>query len=780
MTEKTCFHCGDEVIGKAVEFDEKSFCCSGCSTVYQILSDNKLGDFYAMESGAGIKPSAASNYKYGFLDVPEIRSKYITFENEESVHLTLFLPTIHCSSCIYLLENIHKIDPNVISCNVNFVQKTAAIVLKKEVLLSEFALLLDRIGYAPNFGDRKALESKRNFQYLYKLGVAGFAFGSIMLWTFPEYLGIDAVNPEIRSFTSYLSLIVSIPVLLYSASDYFISAFKALKFRSINLDVPISLGIIALYAQSLYTILVSEGTGYMDSFAGFVFFLLIGKWFQNKTYASLSFERDYTAYFPVAVTRMNGNDAEIVEIDSVQIGDILQVRNEEIIPCDAELLSTTIRIDYSFVTGESDPIALKKGDFIYAGGKVLGAPGLIKAAKESNRSNLTRMWNESDTSVQDLPNERLSRYFLIGVLVLALISTVVWSILDSSRVLEIVVAVLIVACPCALALSKPFTYGNIMRILGRKGLYLKDNAVIEKMNATTDFVFDKTGTLTVSENRDVHYSGTALTSEERSAIAVLTNASSHPISRAISVHLKEENIASTTIQTFEEIAGQGLIGTVGGLEIRIGNAPFVGGTNSTSETEAHIAINGNYKGKFTLHSTFRKGIFGMLKTVSTRGKVHILSGDSNKDNDVLLSEFPEAHEIRFRQTPSDKKEYIVALQAKNKKVLMIGDGLNDAGALKNAAVGIAISEDMFRFTPGSDAIIDAGALEKLPLLLEVAQFSKRILAVCYGFSLIYNVIGLTFALSGALTPLVAAILMPLSSITIVFMSTVGSQLKFRS
>ncbi len=779
MKETACYHCGDTIVGAPVTFEDKPFCCSGCATVFQILSENSLNNFYTIEPGAGIKPNASNAHKYAFLDIPEIRSQYVTFENSESVHLTLFLPTIHCSSCIYLLENIHKIDPNVISCNVNFVQKTAAIVLKSETQLSEFALLLDRIGYAPNFGDRKAMESKRNFRYLYKLGVAGFAFGSIMLWTFPEYLGIEAANPEIRTFTAYLSLLVSIPVLLYSASDYFISAYKALKFRSLNLDVPISLGIIALYAQSVYSIISDHGTGYMDSFSGFVFFLLIGKWFQSKTYASLSFERDYTAYFPVAVTRITNDSNEIIAIDHIKVGDHLQVRNEEIIPCDAQLQSDKITIDYSFVTGESDPIILHKGDFIYAGGKVVGTPAVIRVEKESNRSHLTRMWNESGEVNDVNATDTLSRYFLIGVLLLAGIAAVLWSVIDPDRVVEIVVAVLIVACPCALALSKPFTYGNITRILGRKGFYLKDTAVIEKMNATTDCVFDKTGTLTATKDRKVNFMGPSLTTKEKSAIASLSAASTHPLSRTIALDFQMSGTEILVPDTFEEISGKGIRGTVGEMHVSLGNASFIGVESSPNETEVHVAIDGNYKGAFSLQSFFRPGIFAALKKLSLKERVHILSGDTEKDKETLSHEFPEAHAVLFRQTPSDKKEYIDALQASEKKVLMVGDGLNDAGALKKANVGIAISEDIFRFTPGSDAIIDADALEKLPELLEISRFSKRILAICYGFSLLYNVIGLTVAISGELTPLVAAILMPISSITIVFISTIASQLKAR-
>ena len=282
---ENCYHCGDDIIGKGHLIEEKKFCCNGCMMVYQLLSDNNMDAYYTLEKKPGLKPSNANENKYNFLEVESIQEKFIDFKDGNISKINLFLPEIHCSSCIYLLENISKIDPAIISCQVNFTKREASISFDNEKLkLSELAHLLDKIGYAPNFGNKEESEKKLDKQFLYKLGIAGFAFGSIMLWSFPEYLGIEDMNQKMRNFTSYLSFVVSIPVLVYSANAYFISAYKAIKYKTLNLDVPITIGIIALYAQSTYTIFTGGGPGYMDSFATFIFWLLIGKWFQNKTY----------------------------------------------------------------------------------------------------------------------------------------------------------------------------------------------------------------------------------------------------------------------------------------------------------------------------------------------------------------------------------------------------------------------------------------------------------------------------------------------------------------
>jgi Cu+-exporting ATPase len=776
MSAENCYHCGDEIIGKPIIVDEHEFCCNGCKSVYQLLNDNNLGNFYQLEPGAGIRPTESNQHKFAFLNVENIRNKIIEFEDDQFARVNLYLPSIHCSSCIYLLENSSKIEPSITSCQVNFAKREASIVFDKTKLsLAELALFLDKIGYSPNFGNRGQAEKKIDKQFMYKLGFAGFAFGSIMLWSFPEYLGIEGDNPEFRNFTAYLSFAVSLPVLFYSSSEYFISAFKALKYKTLNLDVPITIGIIALYAQSAYSIIVGDGPGYMDSFAGFIFFLLIGKWFQNKTYKMLSFERDYTSYFPLAVTRIKENNEEIVEIEQLKEGDSILLRNEEVLPCDATLLSEEAKIDYSFVTGESNHIVRKKGEFIYAGGKLVGQRSLLRVDKESNRSQLTRLWNEVKSNKKEhsgfLYQNKLSLYFLIGLLIVALGASIGWVFIDPSQITRIVVSILIVACPCALALSAPFTFGNVMRLLGRRGLYLKNTGVIERINEVTDIVFDKTGTLTTGSVERVDYIGDELSTEEKTMILTLANSSTHPLSRLIVQTLRNQDVKGHfDIVDFTETQGKGISGSINSIPCTLGSASYCQlETVDKNETATYIRI-GAKQGRFIFSSDFRKGlpeIIGRLKDYN----LHVLSGDKDSDKELLEEFFPKEATILFEQSPKDKLEYIKQLKEKENHVMMIGDGLNDAGALGSANVGIAVSEDVFRFTPSSDAIIEASKLSSLDELIKISKFSKTVLRACLIFSLSYNVVGLSFAISGNLSPLIAAILMPISSITVVLLST---------
>jgi Cu+-exporting ATPase len=776
---ENCYHCGDDIIGKGYLIDEKKFCCNGCMMVYQLLSDNNMDAYYTLEKKPGLKPSNANENKYNFLEVESIQEKFIDFKDGNISKINLFLPEIHCSSCIYLLENISKIEPAIISCQVNFTKREASISFDNEKLkLSELAHLLDKIGYAPNFGNKEESEKKLDKQFLYKLGIAGFAFGSIMLWSFPEYLGIEDMNQKMRNFTSYLSFVVSIPVLVYSANAYFISAYKAIKYKTLNLDVPITIGIIALYAQSTYTIFTGGGPGYMDSFATFIFWLLIGKWFQNKTYKTLSFERDYKSYFPVAITKLTENQETIVEIEELKQQDTIIVRNEEVIPCDSELLSDEAKIDYSFVTGESLPVIKKKGDFIYAGGKLIGHRSKLKVLKESNRSHLTQLWNDvikdDKDAKQKTIQDKMSVYFLSAILFISAGAGLAWAFIDAGKITQIVVSILIVACPCALAISAPFTYGNITRVLGRKGLYIKNSKVIERINEITDIVFDKTGTLTTGILDGVEYFGKELTDEEKQMIIAVAHSSTHPLSRGIVQNLKKSTLSvQFEASNFEEISGKGICAECNGKKVKIGSRTFVNDTSpqeSSYETSVSISINDVFVGKFIFHSELRNGIDEMVNNL-TNYQLHILSGDNKKDEELLREFFPNNTTFLFNKSPKDKLEFIDNLNQENKKVMMIGDGLNDAGALGKAHVGIAVSEDIFRFTPSSDAIIEANQLNKLPQLVSISNYSKTVLNTCLGFSLSYNIVGLSIAISGNMSPLVAAILMPISSITVVFLST---------
>ena len=657
---------------------------------------------------------------------------------------------------------------------MHFAKKEATIVFDRNAIsLSEIADLLQFIGYEPDFG-RKTEAKGVQKSFLLKIGLAGFAFGSIMLWSAPDYFGITLDNLSFRNFTAYLSFIVSLPVFLYSANEYYLSAYKAVRSRSINLDVPITLGILALYAQSTYQIFTQQGPGYMDSFAGFIFFLLIGKWFQNRTYQSLSFDRDYSSYFPVAIHRIAEKGTEIIPIEQLKEGDRIQVRNEEIIPCDSFLVSNEAQLDFSFVTGESALVTKKKGDLIYAGGKLIGMSIELAVKSETNRSHLTQLWNETkdkkESNTLERYQDRISRYFLLILIIVAIVAGIAWAFIDPSKIMTVIVSILIVACPCALALSSPFTLGNTLSVLGKNGLYLKNTTVVEALSEITTIIFDKTGTLTDPMANQVHFSDEHMTEELWHVLRELSSHSTHPLSKLIHQQLKDKN-HDIKLSHYIEHKGKGIQATYNEKSYQLGSSALVGAVSSSTENGTVLfAQDGKVIQEIHIKSAFRTSVPSVLAQLTDK-RIFVLSGDDEKDLPELIALGFHAEQCFFKQEPKDKAAFIAERQKLGEKVLMLGDGLNDVGALGTANVGIALSEDMFRFTPSSDAILDAKHVHLLARFFQVSTYAKVVLKVCLGFSITYNLIGLSFAISASLSPIVAAILMPISSITVVFLSS---------
>jgi Cu+-exporting ATPase len=780
-----CVHCGEDCGKYPVMWDDKPFCCNGCKTVYQIVNQNKLYTYYELEETPGVKLDEPDfGDKFAYLDKEEIKDQLLEFKDGDFSKVTFFVPTIHCSSCIWLLENLNTLNPGISYSSVNFVKKEVSVTFKESKIdLRQVVELMASIHYTPTISLDDLDQNnpkKSNRSLIFKLGVAGFSFGNIMMLSLPEYLANNStVDPALQRFLSFLILILAIPVLVYSASDYLMSAYKNLKVRMVNTDMPISLGILALFGQSAFEILTNTGIGYFDSFAGFIFFLLIGKWYQGKTYQALSFERDYKSYFPIAITKIFADKEDIIQIRDLEEGDRILVRHNELIPVDSELVKGVARIDYSFVTGESNPVSKLIGDPIYAGGKQVGAAIELKVNKSVDQSNLTKLWNQSESNDLNAKTmntivDRVSTWFTYVVIGLALGTAAVWFFIEPYRAISILTAVLIVACPCALALSIPFTYGNSMRILGKKGFYIKQTQVIENLAKIDTIVFDKTGTITESNAVEVVFVGKqALSEEEKSLIRSVARQSTHPLSAALYNHFNA--IETHYVSDFSEIASGGVEAKVGEYIIKLGSEAFVCGNKVSQDflqSQVFVSIDGLCRGFFRLENKYRQGLSDLIDDLGRRYELHLLSGDNEGEKERLLPLFKEESRLHFNQKPQDKLAYIQRLRDENKNVLMIGDGLNDAGALNIAQVGITIADDIYNFSPACDGILEAKNFKLLGAYLKMSRASIKTVKASFGISILYNTLGLGFAVQGLLTPIVAAILMPISSVTVVLFVSV--------
>lgn len=790
VVKSACYHCGDLNDSVPVIVDGHEFCCQGCSMVYNLLKENNLCNYYALQDRPGqtIKVHQLGN-RFAWLDDREITEKIVTFREEEYAQFTFHLPSMHCSSCIWLLENFGKINPGVKRSRVDFTRKELLLGIDTTLTgIRQVVESLTLLGYEPELNFSKLHPSslkKKSRLRIFRIGVAGFAFGNIMLLSFPSYLAGDS-HVEFNTVFAWLNLVLALPVFFFSGWEFTGSAIRSLRHKTINTDVPLAIGITAVFARSVYEVVTGSSAGYFDSMTGLVFFMLIGRNFQEKSFNWLSFDRDENSYLPVAITLLEGRNQKPVAIDRLKVNDRILIKNQEIIPVDIQLLSDKAEVDYSFLTGESWPVSCYQGDTVYAGARIVGNPAEAIVKNEVKSGYINQLWNQSPagknlTSRFSKFNLLLSKWFILITLMVAVTGYLLWFQQDTVRALNAFTSVLVIACACALALSAPFTLGNILRILGKNGIYLKNTLVIEKLADIQTVVFDKTGTLTSNEKQHISWNGDSLTPAELSAVKSAATASNHPLSALIA---RSINSPSKIILSISEIPGTGIEASVENFTIRIGKPEFC--YNEQSAGKVAVAINGKFKGSFNVTNTWRDGMDELMQRLKLQKKnLAVLSGDNDKERSALEKLTGQTNNLHFRQSPEDKFEYIKSLQSGTSGVLMAGDGLNDAKALLQSDVGIAVTADVNNFSPACDGIIDGHQLLNLDKILAYAKSGIRIIKVSYMIALFYNILGLLYAVSGNLSPMIAAILMPVSTSSLVIFSVLcssiqGRRLGFRS
>jgi Cu+-exporting ATPase len=766
-----CAHCGEPCAGDGVETAEGRFCCEGCAAVSAVLHAHGLTAYYRCVPGAGVSQRQASGrdrQRFAALDDPAVAARVVRTVGGATT-ATFAVPALHCASCVWLLEQLWRFDDGVRRTEVDLLRRVVRVAYDPAATSPRaIADALAMLGYAPVLEAERTTDAApagRRSLYL-KLGVAGFAFGNMMLFSIPRYVNGAPLAPEFQRLFDGLNLAFAIPVLVYAASDWFRGAAAALRARAVTIDVPVALGLVTLFGRSVADIALGRGEGFLDSFAGLVFFLLVGRLLQHKAFEALAFDRTVRSFLPLSArVERDGTDA-VVSIDRLDAGDLVRLRCGEIVPADG-VAADAGAVDYAFVTGEAAPVMVRPGEPVRAGGRAARGDLRVRLAGKPSDSRLAALWSDpvfsrrKPQALTDL-SVRFGRAFTVGALALAAGGAAAWWP-DAATAADVATAVLIVACPCALTLAAPITLGTAMGVLGRHGCYLKHSGVLLDLARVSVVVFDKTGTLTSGGGATVTLAGLSAAAWAR--VRRLAAASMHPMSRALAA----SGPAAGDLGGVVEVEGGGLRGVVDGVAVAIGAAGYVGlDPGMAAAGRAYAVVDGTAVGTIDVTSAVRTGVVDAVRALRGRYDTWLLSGDAAPGASRWTALF--GGRVRFGQSPADKLAAIAAHQGGGRGVLMVGDGLNDAGALAAADVGVAVSDDTACLVPACDALLRGDRVAALPAILRYARRAWGVVVLCLAVSVLYNGLGLWLALTAQLTPLASAILMPVSSLTVVALS----------
>lgn len=777
-----CRHCGDGCDARSIATSDGTFCCPGCEAVFTILQRSGLGDFYACDVSPGVSQKRAEGLdplRFAVLDDPAVADRLISFNDGTTARAALTIPAIHCASCVWVLEQFWRFDDGVTRSEVDLLRRTVRIEYRPAVTsLRRVAERLSALGYepiiCPEGPTSDALLGRRRLHL--QIGVAGFAFGNIMLFSIPRYVNGAPLDPRFQHLFDALNVALALPVLLFSASDYFRGAWQALRGRSMALEVPVALGLAVLFLRSVVDIATAHSEGFFDSFAGLVFFLLLGRLFQQKVFDRIAFDRTFRSFLPLSVRVERADGLSIVPLEQVRPGDCIHIRPHEVVPADACLLDDRGAIDYAFITGEQEPLVVHRGDVVRAGGRAANGALRLSVLRDVSHSHLASLWNNpifakpKSRWLTDV-GARFGAWFTVGAVGLAAAGAIAWWP-NAAASASVATAVLIIACPCALTLSAPITLGTAMGLLGRRGFYLKSPAVAFDLSRIDVIAFDKTGTLTAGLEETV-VAAHQMSRGAWARVRALAWHSVHPVSRAIAASPVGDDPRADSMRVTEmtEVVGQGIAGKVDGIAVAIGTQRFVGSHRVCADGAAgrtHV-VAGDERGWVQLSTAIRPGVEAAARALAATHDVCLLSGDHDVERARWADVF--GTRMRFRQTPHDKLAFVAEARRDGRHVLMVGDGLNDSGALAAADVGIAVSDETACIVPACDAVIAGNRLADLPAFLRYVSRARSVVFACFIVSVAYNAVGLTLALRGSLTPLASAILMPLSSLTIVGLSS---------
>ncbi|MBF0371386.1 MAG: heavy metal translocating P-type ATPase [Magnetococcales bacterium] len=792
-----CFHCGlplpkGEPITHGGEGALLHFCCTGCLAAYRIIQGAGLMEFYRRrDSLTGGRPEGDEISTTTVFDDPEYQKRLVRqVEGDLEVHL--ILEGLHCVACVWLNEKILGGLPGVVSARVNFSTHRAQVRWNPDLTtLSEIIATIARIGYRAEPYDPDRVEErhrKRDRAMLLRLGVAGFGAGNIMLFSFALYAGaFGGMTQEFRSYFHWVSLFLAIPAVFYGGSIFFRGAWNSLRVGRLSMDFPIALGAAATFSYSLWGTLTGEGEVYFDSVALFVFILLVGRYLESggRKRAAAATERllDLT---PRTANVIRGGKTLNLPIREVVAGDRVVVRPGETIPVDGVVCEGRSSVDESMLTGESIPVGKGVGEGVSGGSQNLDGALEITATRVGEDAALARIVRlveqaqSERTPIQGLA-DRVAGVFVGAILFLAAATLWYWLRVDPSQALENSVALLIISCPCALGLATPAAIIVATGLAAKEGILVRSGETLERLTHITTLIVDKTGTLTRGTPKVTRIESVAQMSQERwlSIAATLENRSEHPLASAVVGVAREKKIPLVEgVKDFRNYPGLGVEAVIDGVRYRVGRPAFVAEHHpddaasipgEISQPLTWIACGDDEKllGFIGVADALKEDAHGALNRVRQLAlPCHILSGDRNAVVAHVAKEVTASGWLGELK-PEGKEQEIRRREAGGEKTAMVGDGVNDAPALARAYVSMVVQNASDISVAAADVVFLNRRLASIPRILELSRQTMGIVRQNFAISLIYNVIALPLAASGQVSPLFAAIAMPLSSLVVV-------------
>jgi heavy metal translocating P-type ATPase len=777
---QACAHCHesvDQAIYDKIKDPELTipFCCQGCLTVYQVIHQKGFGDYYTIKEEAGIirrrAPAVSSKEAYLYLDDEHFLKEYTQLSSQGERRIEFYLEGIHCLACLWLIEKLPELHCQILSSKLDIERSVVEISLLADAQLSQVATLLRDLGYKPHAikssEDQRRLKTKEERRELLRIGIAAAGASNIMIYAVSLYAGADELYAQVFNI---LTILFAFPVMTYSAWGFYQNSWNALKNRVVSIDVPISMALIMGLLVGIYNAFVGVNENYLDSLTTLVFLLLLSRYFLKKIQerALRVQDLDFFHHNVSVLKAVNSDLSEFKEVHSKYLmpQDVIKLMPGQFIPADGVILQGKSHTNNSLLTGESAPQTVSIGDAVYSGTQNLDQVIQVKVISvgEGTRlgsllKNLTGGWSQK-SQILELTH-KISQYFISCVLILAL-AIFVYKLQTSplSYALEIALTLLIVTCPCALALAIPLTFSRSLSAAAQNGILIKSDAVLEKLTSIKDIFVDKTGTLTQGK---MQITEMEILAEPKILLAdILYNLekkSQHPLAISLCEYALKQQACERQVEEWLETTGVGVVGTIEGQKYEI--------------KDYQVFENNKAVAKFRVSDPLRSDCEFLIKKLKENFEVHILSGDKFEIVDSIARKL-DIENFQAQCSPEDKSATIL----KHKDSLMIGDGANDSIALAHAKVGIAVHGSMALSLKASDVYLVTPGLSALLKLFSLSAETMKVIKRNIALSLIYNSVSVVAVFSGYITPLIAAIIMPLSSLT-VLASTLWSTKKLR-